>query len=627
MKIRRIPLALAVATVLLTPTSGAFATALGEIVALSALGERFRAEIRLVGDGAVQASCFRVVASTSATADLPGLDNGRVSIIGKGGNARLLVRDDRAVHDPALQLALENVCDTRLRREYTLLMPFTTASTVSAPVVAAPARAASARRPAPAAQRSTPARPARARAQKAAERTWSTAPGESLASLGEALYPDDLATRERFSQATAAANPTLFPNPGTHVRALPAGTRVVIPNLRQVTAAAPLAPSPPAASQPHAAQDSEDRLTVDKTVTATSSPAPTTNTSPAPAQSAPDDGSATGLLSREHQLAAAIDRSIVAEMELLARIKELEELQAALETRLRSTLAAAQSAPTGAVAAQAATLASAAAQTPTPAPPASVSPANDLYLFAGLGVATLSLAALLLRRRRGGRGGANVRTPAAVRGAAGPVPPASGRNPNPDTVTNTRFAGEVIDTAIDQGTIAASQDVQTVSAGTVVEEHKSAVELADIMISFGRVQGAAETLAEFIRGNPREAVTPWLKLLEVYRSAGLRAEFDAIAGELNKTFNVNAVNWDNYKTLRATRTSLEDLPHIVETLQKTWRTTACQRYLQQLLRDNRDGTRVGFPFVVIDEILTLSAILEEELGPLKRPNHSPQARR
>ncbi len=184
----------------------------------------------------------------------------------------------------------------------------------------------------------------------------------------------------------------------------------------------------------------------------------------------------------------------------------------------------------------------------------------------------------------------------------------------------------VIDAATDHRALVPGARGEAAAATTVVEEHKSAVELADIMISFGRVQGAAETLAEFIRGNPREAVTPWLKLLEVYRAAGLRGEFETIAGELNKTFNVTAVNWDNYQTLRAASTSLEDLPHIAETLQRSWRTTACQRYLQQLLRDNRDGTRVGFPFTVIDEILTLSAILEEELGPCPRPNDA-QTRR
>ena len=45
MKTRRIPLAIAVAAALLTPSTAAFAAALGEVAALSALGERFRAEL------------------------------------------------------------------------------------------------------------------------------------------------------------------------------------------------------------------------------------------------------------------------------------------------------------------------------------------------------------------------------------------------------------------------------------------------------------------------------------------------------------------------------------------------------------------------------------------------------
>ena len=634
MKTRRIPLAIAVAAALLTPTTAAFAAALGEVAALSALGERFRAEFRLVGGGTVQASCFRVVAPAESAAGIPALASGRVSIVGKGTNARLVVRDDRTVHDPVLQLALENLCETRLRREYTLLMPFTAANPVSAPVSAAPARKPATTRTAPAVQRSAPPRPAKARAQKTAARTWSTAAGESLESLGEALYPDDPAARERFSQATAAANPRLFPNPGTYDRPLPAGTRVVIPNLRQAANAAPdKAAAPPAASPlapiaVPATHDTGDRVVVDKSVAPGSTASPTTQAAASSGGAVTGDDRAAGLLSRERELAAAIDRSIVAEMELLARIKELEELQAGLEARLRSTLAAAPQA--AALQASAITPAVAGAPVPAAAPVGqspSASPANDIYLFAGLGIAALLLTALLLRRRRDDQPVADIRTPGS---ALRPIPPtstASARMATPDTVTNARFVDDVIDTATDHRAVASAANNQAASDGTVVEEHKSAVELADIMISFGRVQGAAETLAEFIRGNPREAVTPWLKLLEVYRSAGLRAEFETIAGELNKTFNVNAVDWDNYQTLRAARTSLEDLPHIAETLQKSWRTTACQRYLQQLLRDNRDGTRVGFPFTVIDEILTLSAILEEDLGPLPRSNDTLQTRR
>ncbi len=606
------------------PASPAFAAALGEIASLSALGERFRAEIRLVADGAIQADCFRVVAPADSSDGIPALAGGRVSITGKGAGARLIVRADRTVEDPILRLAVENVCDTRLRREYTLMMPFTAAAPVGAPVATPPARASTPDRKSAAERRVTPPRTERPRAQKPASRTWNTAPGESLASLGEALYPDDPAARERFTRATAAANPRLFPDPASHERALPTGTRVLIPDLRQVANAATAKPATaPARRQTVSpaqavAQPTGDRVVVDKTVTAASTAAPQTNASPDAAGATADASAPQGLLEREREVAAAIDRSIVAEMELLARVKELEELQAALEARLRSTLAS-QAANAQAVPASAA-VAAAAPPARAAAPAASAetgSPAGDLYLLAGLGLAALLLTAWLLRGRREPR-------PASVATAADARIPPTVERPAASATPLTEPAADA-SASLGPGTIAMRE--HAAGHGTAVEEYKSAVELADIMVSFGRVHGAAETLAEFVRSNPREAVTPWLKLLEVYRRAGLRAEFDTIARELNKTFNVNAVDWDNYQALRASRMSLEDLPHIAEALQKSWRTPACQRYLQRLLRDNRDGTRIGFPFPVIDEILTLSAILEEELGPCPRPDSGAQAPR
>lgn len=622
MKIRRIPLALAVAAAVFNPASPAFAAALGEVASLSALGERFRAEIRLEADGAIQADCFRVVAPADSSDGIPALAGGRVSIAGKGSGARLIVRSDRTVEDPILRLAVENVCDTRLRREYTLMMPFTAAATVGAPVATPPARASVPDRKPAAERRVTPPRTERPRAPKPATRTWSTAPGESLASLGEALYPDDPAARERFTRATAAANPGLFPTPASHERALPTGTRVLIPDLRQVANAAAGKPAPTSdrsrtASPAQAApQPTGDRVVVDKSVTAASSAAAQANAS---RDAAAEAGVPQGLLEREREVAAAIDRSIVAEMELLARVKELEELQAALEARLRTTLAS-QAASAQAAPAPAA-VAAAAPPAPAAAPAASAetgSPAGDLYLLGGLGLAALLLTAWLLRGRRETR-------PASVADADTRIPPTVAR-PAPST-TSAPLTEPAADASagLRPGTVTLRE--HATGHGTAVEEYKSAVELADIMVSFGRVQGAAETLAEFVRSNPREAVTPWLKLLEVYRTAGLRAEFDTIARELNKTFNVNAVDWDNYQVLRASQTSLEDLPHISEALQKSWRTPACQRYLQRLLRDNRDGTRIGFPFPVIDEILTLSAILEDELGPCPRPDTGAQAPR
>ena len=70
------------------------------------------------------------------------------------------------------------------------------------------------------------------------------------------------------------------------------------------------------------------------------------------------------------------------------------------------------------------------------------------------------------------------------------------------------------------------------------------LELAEIMLSFGRVQGAAETLSEYIEANPREALQPWIKLLDIYRQGDMPDEFAAMAERLNQHFNVEIQRWD-----------------------------------------------------------------------------------
>jgi hypothetical protein len=145
------------------------------------------------------------------------------------------------------------------------------------------------------------------------------------------------------------------------------------------------------------------------------------------------------------------------------------------------------------------------------------------------------------------------------------------------------------------------------------------IELAEIMLSFGRVNSAAEALESYLEHNPKEAVSPWLKLLEVYRESGQRAEFDRVAHELNKTFNVWAVDWDNFEDACDPKHGLEEAHHIVERLQHIWGTRECQAYLQYLLRDTRAETRHGFSLTAIDDILNLAAVLENDLGPYTGP--------
>jgi hypothetical protein len=173
-------------------------------------------------------------------------------------------------------------------------------------------------------------------------------------------------------------------------------------------------------------------------------------------------------------------------------------------------------------------------------------------------------------------------------------------------------------------------------AAATVDEHFEAnpvMELADIMLSFGRVKGAAQALQEYIDHNPQEALQPWIRLMDVYRMAGLRAEFDSVARNLNQNFNVEIQQWDpdepthNRHTLdmvfdddagveikspvTPTKASgIEDMPRIMQQVTDLWRHGDVVAYLQQLLRDNREGKRAGFPLEVVSDMLFLIDLKE-----------------
>ncbi len=142
-----------------------------------------------------------------------------------------------------------------------------------------------------------------------------------------------------------------------------------------------------------------------------------------------------------------------------------------------------------------------------------------------------------------------------------------------------------------------------------------ALELADIMSSMGLTDGAAHALVERIRANPRQALSHWLKLLDVYRQAGKKEEFENAAEELRTTFNVKPGNWNPKTEDRDTSVSLENYPHIATQLKKLWPKPECSDFLLGLLADNREGKRAGFPLRVVEEIVLLLAMLRDQEQP------------
>lgn len=143
-----------------------------------------------------------------------------------------------------------------------------------------------------------------------------------------------------------------------------------------------------------------------------------------------------------------------------------------------------------------------------------------------------------------------------------------------------------------------------------------ALELAEVMLAFGRSSQAIDTLSQYIRKNPDQAITPWLKLLDLYFQSKLRNEFDALAMDLHRHFNVTIAEWSDYERTKGlpaedASLTLESLPHIMDRLTANWGTPAGLNYLDKLLADNRGGQRHGFSLPLVRDILLLRDILRQ----------------
>ena len=623
----------------LSVSTATHASVFGEVLSVSPIGARFIAEIASPGmNRETLLNCVRLP-DTRSDDGIATLSGASLSLSGAGGDARIVVTHRDPVFEPILRVTLQEICNTRLQRTYTLLMP--EPAPVARPVVRETERPG-APAPSPRAEVSTAPSPG----------SWITAQGESVASIAQALYPRDEGARRAFVNGVIRSNPELF-QAGRHpASVLPTATELRIPSLAGIAAASterrdrppeaavsetpvtparvePVAPPP----RPAPATPERDRLVVDTGA----------RDELATGEIASD---ADDMTAREERLVAAIDRSIDAQLELLERIRRLEQLQAALRAQIEATaldqpitmtLPAPQTSvsPGTPVAPPSADERIPVREGPAASTSADSGAWHNWAIIGGL----LALGLLLLLRRRSADA-----TPAseASRPARSPMTeawpedaplgagmdrqrqseetstPDDTRPPPPPVLewepSPTRAAAKPPVTEL-------SSDMPTLPPAILVEdepeEHESAVELAEIMLSFGRVAGAAETLEAFIESNPKQAIMPWLKLMEVYHSADMHREFDILAAELNKTFNVRAVTWDNFRDVSTHGGGIEALSHVSSRLQETWGTRQCQAYIDLLVRDNRQGTRMGFELGAVDDLLMLAGVLELQLGRYK----------
>ena len=182
-------------------------------------------------------------------------------------------------------------------------------------------------------------------------------------------------------------------------------------------------------------------------------------------------------------------------------------------------------------------------------------------------------------------------------------------------------AHDPVDEQLEDG---ASRSLPVAKVSETAPEDEEPLELAEILLVYGRTQGAIEVFSDHIQRHPENSLQPGLRLLEVYKRDEMRREFETLAASLAHRFNVERPQWDEVQpalTIQAPKDPAEQVPemfakvppHIKSHLVAHWGTQECIDFLQKLLKDKRDGTRRGFPASVTQAILGLIKAMEEEL--------------
>lgn len=562
--------------VLLTPGM-ANAVGFGEITLQSRIGEALMAEVNILhhGDEAPVAACFSMIALRGS--DIPVVTAAKPRLIRRGQAYILQLVGSKPVNEPIFAIGLRAGCGYDIEREY-VLMP-------EAPMALPQALSADAQSASKPESRSG---------------TWVAREGDTLESIADTQAPASAVARQRLLRNLQNANPELAVD-----QPLADGTRIRMAERRPARRPEAVSPSP----RPSTSATAQPRK-----------PRPAPRIAPVTAGTDRLLLGAAPEISKPGQAAPLADtdeRVLKLETSLHLLTQEVAKLEQALdlaskaiETQNRLQLAHSVNGPppTGATLGvhQPASL-----QTRANWSELAVSAAVGAFISVGM--------AQYLGRRR--RYPGDEETPLAFAGyrpeaAPGPrptqmCPPEQVAAPEQSAVPEVTDEPSYVP-LLPECDIPLAPEPEVIEASA--EDEHSVLALAEIMLSFGRLKGATETLAEHIAQAMPRSIAPWSMLLDLYRRGGMRLEFEALAAQIHERFNVAVPNWNDSTTPISGLKTLEDYPHIVHKATLQWGTQAGIDYLHGLVHDTRAGQRNGFPLEVVEEIALLLGIQEDAYG-------------
>jgi hypothetical protein len=568
----RVPGWLFIVAALLLPLAAPEASAviLGEIRSSSRLGQILHAEIDVDEHPAERfnPACLKLYQPESVSDDFPWITAARLDYQRERGKGRLNIVSAAPVHDPVIHLGVRSTCADGASRRYTLLLsPPSGEASAQAPRTTAMAE--SVQRPAdtpPAAKRGRTATPAAARSQPPAAKRPEP---ETSGSVGS-----EKAASLRLSEQLAGSGQSSVL--GRELLRLEHRTLEMLDEAND---------DPQALSEKLAWLEANvaELKRAGERLEGVAAALP--STPPAPGS---DLALATAKAPTIPLAPASSHRA--ADLPTTSPAAAVQTGGVAAPPDLRQQLAAA------------------------------AADSDPWLLFAGLApVAVLVL--LLVLRRRGLAAEASARGPAAfpVSAPGNPkflrtTPTATGAiKPRGQATEPTLGAAPAV--AL-QPTVLPAPAPLTAHTGPEIAGAAPALELAEIMLSFGRVTGAARTLEEYLAALPQESLRPWIRLLQIYERNGMRKEFEALTLKLNRNFNVEVIRWSGEEPseelellpvegVPGKAVTLEAIPRIRDQIISLWGRPECSDYLEKLLRDNRDGQRSGFTLPIVEEMLFL----------------------
>ncbi len=222
------------------------------------------------------------------------------------------------------------------------------------------------------------------------------------------------------------------------------------------------------------------------------------------------------------------------------------------------------------------------------------------YLLLGLLLSSAAIA-LVLYRHSGRRGGPPGEAPR-IRTARAPV--LSRRT--------VRARPGRLETRAAPASAPSSQDDDLLfepARGTEIRD--SMKDEVEVFIAHGNTTLAIELLESHVRESPEGSPVPWLLLLDLLQRENLSSKYEAASRQCKQHFNVEIPSPDRLAAASG-KPGLEAYPHILAGLTRVWTSDKAIPYLDDLLRDSRNGSRTGLSLAAFNEILLLRSIRARE---------------